>query len=544
MDWDTSDFSKRFVETVQLLDKGVTAALCKELIDHLRRRPTPYPEKEAKRILQTLRNKRFFDLMQKVADAFIQSGQTSPQIRRQYAQALLDLNHLTAAINVLERLVAETAQDLVENVEARGLIGRAYKQLYVDANEPALERNQQNLGRAVRAYHEVNCLDPAQYLWHGINTVTLLKRALRDGVGLPDFPACDKMAAETAEKILGAIHELDMDGKAGTWDFATAVEACVALSRSEEAMKWLARYIAAPYTDAFELASTLRQLTEVCQLDMKSELGQGLLPALRAELLKREGGGVEISASDLRAENLERSTADGKFEKVFGADSYVNFEWYQTGIERCRAVARVSKEMGEGFGTGFLVNGADLHASLGEELMLLTNSHVVSDDPKVLGALRPDEAFISFEALSLNNYLVKEVVWTSPPTELDATLIRLNRPAPIVQQYPIAQRLPNPDGKQRIYVVGHPKGGKLSFSLHDNLLLDHQAPRIHYRTPTEGGSSGSPVFNQQWRLIGLHHMGDAQMPKLNGQAGSYEANEGIWIGAIKEAIAKKLAEQG
>src|SRR5262245_43973139 len=218
MDWDTSDFNKRFVETVRLLDKDATAALCNELIDHLRRRPDPYPEREAKRILQTLRSKRFFSLMQKVADVFIQSGQSSPQIRRQYAQALLDLSHLTAAINVLECLVAETGQDLAENAEARGLIGRAYKQLYVDANEPALERNRQNLLCAVRAYHEVYCLDPAQHLWHGINTVTLLKRALRDNVALPGFTDSGKVAAETAEKILGVINELDVDGKAGTWD--------------------------------------------------------------------------------------------------------------------------------------------------------------------------------------------------------------------------------------------------------------------------------------------------------------------------------------
>jgi S1-C subfamily serine protease len=275
---------------------------------------------------------------------------------------------------------------------------------------------------------------------------------------------------------------------------------------------------------------------------MQSAMGRLLLPVLRAELLKREGGGVEISTSDLRTENRESFTADGKFEKVFGADSYVTFEWYQTGIDRCRAVACVRKEMGEGFGTGFLVKGADLHPSLGEEFLLLTNSHVISDDAQVQGALRPDEAYISFEALGLNDYLVKEVIWTSPPTELDATLIRLDRPVTGVQPYPVAPRLPMADGKQRIYVVGHPKGGKLSFSLHDNLLLDHQAPRIHYRTPTEGGSSGSPVFNQQWRLVGIHHLGNSQMPKLNGQIGTYEANEGIWITSIKEALAGKLAE--
>jgi hypothetical protein len=261
---------------------------------------------------------------------------------------------------------------------------------------------------------------------------------------------------------------------------------------------------------------------------------------LRAELLRREGGSVELIAADLKTETLENAKTDGKFEKVFGKDSFQNFEWYQMGIDRCRAVACVCKETGEGFGTGFLVRGSDLHEPLGEEFLLLTNAHVVSNDPQVRGALHPDETFISFEALGLRKILVKELLWTSPPHELDASLLRLSKPVGGVIPYPVAPRLPLADGQQRIYIVGHPRGGKLSFSLHDNLLLDHQDPRIHYRTPTEGGSSGSPVFNQQWRLVGLHHLGDAQMSRLHGKPGTYEANEGIWIGAIKEAIVSAL----
>lgn len=539
MDWDAAAFTKQFAEVVKSLDKTRAGELCDELIDHLRHRPDPYPEKEAKRLLQMLRGKRFFELMRKVADVFIQSGLDSPQIRRQYAQALLDQSSLTAAIRVLEQLVSDTVNDPAEHAEARGLIGRAYKQLYVDANAPGLERNQRNLARAIQAYREVYLEDERQ-LWHGINTVALLHRAALDGAPLPGFPDAGQAAAAGAEKILGEIEDLDLDGRADTWSFATAIEACAILNRPEEAQGWLAKYVAAPYTDAFELASTLRQLTEVGRLDMASELGRNILPALRAELLKREGGGIELSPADLRAETLQHAAPDGKFEKVFGADSYVTFEWYQMGIDRCRAVAAVCKESGEGFGTGFLLKGADLHASLGDELLLLTNAHVVSDDPEVPGALPPDEAYIAFEALNLKGFRVKELLWTSPPTMLDATLLRLDRAVEGVTPYPIAPRLPIADGKQRIYVVGHPRGGKLSFSLHDNLLLAHQDSRIHYRTPTEGGSSGSPVFNQQWRLIGLHHAGDAHMPRLDGQPGSYEANEGIWIGSIKDALAEKL----
>ena len=68
--------------------------------------------------------------------------------------------------------------------------------------------------------------------------------------------------------------------------------------------------------------------------------------------------------------------------------------------------------------------------------------------------------------------------------------------------------------------------------------------RVHYRAPTEGGSSGSPVFNARlWEVIALHHKGGKiGMPKLNGVAGEYAANEGISIHSIKEALRATLTE--
>ena len=57
--------------------------------------------------------------------------------------------------------------------------------------------------------------------------------------------------------------------------------------------------------------------------------------------------------------------------------------------------------------------------------------------------------------------------------------------------------------------------------------------RVYYRTPTERGSSGSPVFDAdgEWEVVALHHAGPAA-----GTSVPDAANEGISISSIKEAI--------
>ena len=87
-----------------------------------------------------------------------------------------------------------------------------------------------------------------------------------------------------------------------------------------------------------------------------------------------------------------------------------------------------------------------------------------------------------------------------------------------------------------------PGGGTLSISLNDNELVDYEDParRVHYSTPTEGGSSGGPIFSKEWKLVGVHHYGGDAVPRLNGKSGTYQANEGIWILAVREALEAEL----
>ena len=42
--------------------------------------------------------------------------------------------------------------------------------------------------------------------------------------------------------------------------------------------------------------------------------------------------------------------------------------------------------------------------------------------------------------------------------------------------------------------------------------------------------------------MGLHHAGGEALPKLNGEPGTYDANEGITISAIAAAMAARKPE--
>src|SRR6266481_3316741 len=222
-----------------------------ELIGRLNNALAPFPEDPAKQILVRLRKKRRFRLMELVADALIRSGQSSPQIRRQYAQAMIDQGNLTSPEIILKALAADTSAPLWERAEANGLLGRIFKQLYVNADNPRTLRQQENIRKAVTYYYDVYCTDPGSHLWHGINVVALLARSRRDGIPMEGTEDEGALAQQILSKI---VQGPDAEG-VNCWDRATLVEANVALNNLLEAANQLLYFVSDPAADAFEIAS-------------------------------------------------------------------------------------------------------------------------------------------------------------------------------------------------------------------------------------------------------------------------------------------------
>lgn len=531
------DVAVRIVRAAEEFDWAAVDAAADEYSAQLLSSATPATPREFGPILDLLRGHRRYDALSRVIDALLSQGVNDAVVRRHFGQIQIEQGYPAAALMTLEPLADDPATSQRERVEARGSVGRSYKELYLRTTERS--RRAQYLRRALSTYLDSYREDSSRY-WSGINAVALLSRASAERTRLPEIA---KPRAESRVLAAQVLHTVTSDDHEGDpWAQATAVESYVALGDTEQAARELERYIGLSDPDAFALNSLLRQLTEIWGLTTDSPPGSVLLPQLRSQLLRKTGGVVLVDPREVRAERLEKLSDSPQLEKVLGDTRYQTLAWYVRGLERCRAVARIETENQDGVGTGFLVRGPDLHPDL-PDTVLMTNGHVTPE------GLDVDAAVVAFHAQSaeqpgVQRYRVRRQWWYASSTapDVDTTLLELDGLPPDVTPVPIASKAPNlrATSVPRAYVIGHPRGlEQPQFSLQDNRILGMNATRVHYRSPTEPGSSGSPVFDRNWDLIGLHHAGSTEMTRLDGQAGLYAANEGILASAIIDALRER-----
>ena len=499
----------------------------------------------AKRLVDKLRDVREYEAMGQLAEAISRHDPADARNRRLYAQYLIDTGKATAAIDMLRPLTRRLAKDHREFAEASGLLGRAHKQIFLDAAIKTDKPARDALKQAINAYRKPFDQNPAN-TWHGVNLVALLTRARRLGLRF----ASDLKPAEVSKSLVKTL-EATPAAERDMWFLPTLAEASLGLGDWPEVERHVRAYAAANDAKAFQVASTLRQFTQLWDLDHTDERGRGLVDILRARLAVLPGGELELPPDEVQRLRKQPSPDNSQLEAILGDRGPETFQWWKTGIDRAVSVAAIRRQLGGRIGTGFVVRAGDLGLEPSDELLVLTNYHVVNP----LGAspgIPPEEAEIAFEASETDDPVrVDKILWSSPPELHDASVLRLRIPVSGIAPVPLAKALPVVEETARVYIIGHPGGRDLAFSFQDNDLLDHEGPsagkppvpnvwRVHYRAPTEGGSSGSPVFNSRlWQVIALHHKGGKLgMPRLNRKDGTYAANEGIAIQSIRKAISE------
>ena len=470
-----------------------------------------FDDRQINKALTILRRKRLFSELEATTKKLVGCGKETPMIRRQQIQSLIDQNRVEEAIAILQSLSTELRNDPSESPELCGLTGRAYKQLFVNGAGP------ENLQHAISEYEPCWSNRLGDYRWHGINLVALLARAELDRIDIQVGLNKESLARE----ILGEIDDLGQN--ATIWDYATAMEASIALRDTEGALRWAKNYVRHPCADAFELGSTIRQIKEIWNLP-DTELGNKLLPVLEYELLQRQGADLQITSLSVKD--------SGGFQAVYGNEAAVPIAWIENMFERCKAVGRVLRSgTGEAIGTGFLMKGSELCGDWGDAPVFVTNAHVISDHIEDKAPIRSGDGSVEFTRIDGRRKVELGIILhSSPKNELDVTVLQVTPPSGTSMLRPSFYP-PLVTGKgqapQRIYVIGHPGGRELEVTLYDNSIVACPDKRfVHYRSPTEGGHSGSPVFTREWKAIAIHHR---TKPEL-------QVNEGVLFEPICEAL--------
>jgi Trypsin-like peptidase domain len=546
-----------------------------------------FNRKQRAAALKALRGARQFDAMAKLAQALMRSGHDDPGgsdfdpfVRKIYAQSLIENGQTSAAIDTLRTgnsLIAGLPEALFndpyidfERREMLGLLGRANKQIYMDAaaaraatakaDRPAaapLQAAMQWYEAAAERQQPVVCH------WPLINKIAVTARAEWDGVPTPFDRNAEQMARETIAALLPVASAATAAQPADPWMLASLGEAYVAIGDWPQAARWYAAYTDGAYVDAFQIASSIRQLVEVWRIDPEAPGGGGaLVQMLRVRLADMPGGGIMLSDNGFALLNAIQS-ADGLTpQAILGKDWPMKLSSLQTGITRALSVAAVY-EVGDdaAIGTAFLVRGGDLCKDWGDEVVAVTAAHVVSRG----GAIQPRHARLRFEARSKTGrrQFVCDAtsLFESPVDQLDACVLRVKDlpddfdVAPVKDFDAIHGALDAFSPAERsCVIIGHPDGRELAISLANSQLVDvgyKSASRpgdifLRYTTPTQGGNSGSPVYDRNWNLLGLHRAGIADNFRKTGirplsgrKAQNYLANEGVSLKTIAGEIASQ-----
>lgn len=524
----------------------------------------------AARLMDDLRRKRQFDLMIMLSDALERVGAATLAVRSSRAQALIDKGRLDDAIALMQRELAHLAEDGKDYRRLRGMLGRAFKQRYVDAaNASPPTKDAYALEQAIGHYADVaRHGDLLRDHWHVINFIALTARAERDGLSALHGATSQELAATLIQALEPAAA---VDDAGDLWLLASLGEAHVARGEFATAEAIYRRYANLPGIDVFECFSSLRQLVEVWQLQRDRPGGAivELLEQRLGELIGRDK--ATLAAEDLgRMEHMEAmlggggggdlpEAVGGRGQPVRSPGRAVPIPFILRVAGYARSVVRiVERHEGTHVGSGFLVRGSDMHPDFGDDIYLLTNSHVVGLLPGA--GLKPVSIRVMLSDLLLGQShdvtcANADLVWESSIRHLDASLIRLRDvPAAFVPLCTCAiDGFPDDIGAldvelRKCHFIGpmrdlQPHLTVDPATIHDLGWLESHRPShiyIHHDAETRGGSSGSPLFDIDWRVIGLHRAGTVKfgsLPALGGRLGRYVTKQAVAINSIRRQIA-------
>ena len=232
--------------------------------------------------------------------------------------------------------------------------------------------------------------------------------------------------------------------------------------------------------------------------------------------------------SQLTGMSLNDPTNGTRLEKIIGGQStLLKINWLEKALQAAKAVCRIVCADGT-VGTGWLIQGG----------YLMTNNHVLKS-AAIAGTARAEfnfEVDLAGKTKNLVSYDFNVSDFLTDET-LDFTKVKIkDRADQPIANWGFLEIDPEaiPAIGEAVTIIQHPKGEDKQIALNANEVLGMQNTFLYYSTDTEGGSSGSPVFNKNWKVVALHHAGvkknydNSGIPK--------DANEGVLFKFISPRI--------
>lgn len=231
-------------------------------------------------------------------------------------------------------------------------------------------------------------------------------------------------------------------------------------------------------------------------------------------------------------------------ERVMGDRDFLGINFLEMALAVSRFVGRIRIRTrvggpNAGYGTGFMVSPC----------LLLTNNHVLPD--ATLAAASEVEFDYQYDRagrlLPVVNYGLEPQRFFLTSVKLDYTLVAV-RERSVDDRTELRRygwtRLIEEQGKavigDALNIIQHPQGEPKQLVLRSNKLIDLFDHFAHYVTDTDRGSSGSPVYNDQWEVVALHHQG---VPRVEN--GQYLKKDGtVWREGMDPEELEWVANEG
>jgi endonuclease I/V8-like Glu-specific endopeptidase len=227
-------------------------------------------------------------------------------------------------------------------------------------------------------------------------------------------------------------------------------------------------------------------------------------------------------------------------ERMMGHNDLVDVGFLERGYLAGRAVGRISVGAPDAhYGTGFLISPR----------LLMTNNHVLADPAEAArGYVEMNfQAGLDGRALQPVAFALEPDAFFTTDRPLDFTIVAVAERSDSGAE--LADfgwlRLIEQPGKvllgELLNIIQHPNAEPKQLALRENRLTDRLPLMLHYETDTAPGSSGSPVFNDQWEVVALHHSGVPETDK----DGNWLSTDGtIWTPDMGEERVHWVANEG